>query len=292
VLGGTGMRGLHLYWRLGICIGFALLACLSVSTAAGAASEESIEAAEITLPEDLTKAEVRDLISRLSDDEVRALLISQLDKVASAESASASQVTFERSLANLYRRSTNMWAGIPELPHLASFIFERLTEGRTASYLWFVLLFIAAIFFGAGVVEWLFRRLFRRLGQLAHGGKVESTVDRLCVAGLHLVIDLAAIGVFTLTAVVIFFALYDDHEPTNTAISAIFWTIVFVRIIIAVSRFLLSPADSGSRLLPLNDETARHSHRRVVLIGVMLIGAIELMNLLRRYGLAEGRHWQ
>ncbi len=127
------MRGLHLDWRRGICVIFILLACLSISTAAGAVSEESIEAAEITLPEDLTKPEVRDLISRLSDDQVRALLISQMDKLASAESASVSEVSFEESLASLYRRSTIMWAAIPELPHLPSFIIEKLTEGRTAS---------------------------------------------------------------------------------------------------------------------------------------------------------------
>ena len=70
------MCGPHFDWRRGIYVVFILLACLSISTAAGAANEESIEAAEITLPEDLTKAEVRDLISRLSDDQVRALLIS------------------------------------------------------------------------------------------------------------------------------------------------------------------------------------------------------------------------
>ena len=156
------MCGLHLDWRRGICVVFALLACLSISTAAGAVSEESIEATEITLPEDLTKPEVRDLISRLSDDQVRALLISQLDKLASAESEAPNEETFKRSLANLYRRSAIMWAAIPELPHLPSFIVEKLTEGRTASYLWSVLLFMAAIFFGAGAVEWLFRRLFTR----------------------------------------------------------------------------------------------------------------------------------
>jgi small-conductance mechanosensitive channel len=255
---------------------------------AGAASEESVEAAEITLPEDLTKPEVRDLISRLSDDQVRALLISQLDKLASAESASASEVTFEESLANLYRRSAIMWVAIPELPHLASFIVEKLTEGRTSSYLWSVLLFVAAIFFGAGAVEWVFRRLFKRLGQIAQGGEIKSVVDRLWVAGLHLVIDLVAIGVFALTAVAIFFAFYERHEPTGIAISTVFWVIVYVRIIIAVSGFLLSPGDSGARLLPLDDETARHSHRRAVLIGVMLVGAIQLMNLLRKYELAEG----
>jgi len=47
------MRGLHLDWRRGICVILILLACLSISTVTGAASEESVEAAEITLPEDL-----------------------------------------------------------------------------------------------------------------------------------------------------------------------------------------------------------------------------------------------
>lgn len=44
-------------------------------------SSETAEA-PVEIPEDLTPQEVRDLIARLSDEEVREIVIKQLDKVA------------------------------------------------------------------------------------------------------------------------------------------------------------------------------------------------------------------
>ena len=283
------MRGLQLGdWRL---VAHVLVLCLAVvllPAVAGATSETSDAETEVSLPENLTQPEVRDLISRLSDDQVRALLISQLDKIAAAEKTGESKQTFEQALASLYRRSTVLWAAIPELPQLGPFVVSKLTEGQPSSRIWTVLLFLAVIFAGAAIVEWLFRRLFTRLGQLAHGGDIRTTVDRLCVAGLRLVIDLVAIGVFALAAVLIFFALYDGHDPTNIAISAIFWTVVSTRVILAVAKALFSPDEAEARLFPLDDETAKHAFRRTFLIGLLIIGVIELAEMLHRYGLSEG----
>ncbi len=265
-----------------------LFASLIWSIPATAANEEPGETAEVALPENLTKPEVRDLISRLSDDEVRALLISQLDKVAQSQNTSGQEKTLEENLANLYRRSTVMLAGIPELSSLGSFVVEKLTAGKPGSHFWWVLLFMAVIFIGAGFVEWLFRRLFTRLGQLAHGGEIETTVDRLCVAGLRMVIDLFAIGVFVLAAFCIYFALYDEHEATNALISAIFWGVVAFRLVLVLADALFSPEEEKSRLLPLDDAAAKHGYRRTLLITVLIVIAFQVGNLLIRYGLAEG----
>ncbi len=42
-------------------------------------------AAPVEIPEHLTQEQVRDLIARLSDDQVRELVISQLDKLAAGQ---------------------------------------------------------------------------------------------------------------------------------------------------------------------------------------------------------------
>jgi small-conductance mechanosensitive channel len=253
-----------------------------------AVAEEPGETAEVVLPENLTKPEVRDLISRLSDDEVRALLISQLDKVALSKDVSGRKKTLDERMADLYRRSTVLWAGLPELAGLGPFLVKKVTADKPSSHIWWVLLFMAVIFIGAGIIEWLFRRLFTRLGQLAHGGEIETTVDRLCVAGLRIVIDLFAIGVFVLAAFGIYFALYDEHEATNALIAAIFWGVVAFRLVLVVVDALLSPNEPESRLLPFDDMTAKHGYRRTMLIAVLIVIAFQAGNLLHSYGLADG----
>jgi small-conductance mechanosensitive channel len=274
--------------RFGMALVLLLAAGFVVPERAVAAGASDGQAPEIALPDDLSKPEVRDLISRLSDDQVRALLIRQLDNVAAAQAASNSGAGSMQGLKGLHQRLETMWVAFPEVPLFGNFIVEKLTAGRAPSHLWTVLLLMAAIFAGAGAVEWLFRRLFTRLGQLAHGGEVKSTVDRLCVAGLRIVMDLLAVGVFALAAIVIFFAVYDGHEPTHVAIASVFWAIVFMRIIIAVVRPLLSPDDSVSRLPPLDDKTAQHSFRRAIVVGAMIVVAVQLVSLLKQYGMAAG----
>jgi len=282
------MRGTHVGCRAVISALALVFLCLLGVMPSDAAGPSGDEVAEVTLPENLTKPEVRDLISRLSDDEVRALLISQLDKTAASQSISESGQTFEEAIASLYRRLDTMWAAIPELPYLGSSIVKKLTEGQPPSRIWTVLLFLAVIFVGAGTVEWLFRRLFTRLGQLAHGGEIETTFNQLCTVGLRLVIDLVAIGVFVVAAFLIYFAFYDDHELTNFAISAIFWTVVYTRIILAIAYALFAPDEPRSRLFPLDDETARHSFRRTALVGFLIVIAFQLGKLFHQHGLSEG----
>ncbi len=74
------------YWRLMPCLALVatILALLVVSSPAYSqlisGAEESV--APVELPENLTREEVRDLVARMSDDEVRELIISQLDKLA------------------------------------------------------------------------------------------------------------------------------------------------------------------------------------------------------------------
>ena len=161
------MRGLLRGCRPDLWAIVVILACVVFPPTGGSAGEVAGETAGVTLPEHLTKPEVRDLMSRLSDDQVRALLLEQLDKLAAAEAVAGNDdgaSAFATSLATLHRRLAGMWAALPELPYLGTFIIGKLTAERPGSYLWSVLLLMAIVFLGAGVVEWLFRRLFTHLG--------------------------------------------------------------------------------------------------------------------------------
>lgn len=273
---------------------FVLLLAVSVALPnLGVAAEKSQSGAmAIALPEPLTKPEVRELISRLSDDQVRALLIRQLDKAATeeAEAGAGARLAsrFDQRLQDLQHRLGLMWSSMPKVPLVGAFVIERLTAERSPSYLWRVLLYMAVIFLGAAVVEWLFRHLFKSFSQLVRGERRESTFDRINVAGLRMLTELLATGVFAVAAIVIFFALFDDHEPTRAAIATVFWAVILVRVLAALVGPLFSPRDPDSRLLPLEDKTAQRGFRRAIAVGVMIVVAWQLDSLLRQYELPEG----
>jgi small-conductance mechanosensitive channel len=269
-----------------------LMAILAALPSRGKAADENHDqASEIVLPEHLTKPEVRDLISRLSDDQVRELLIRQLDQLAAGEADSGVTASldgsFEQGLRDLYRRLDVIWSGILEVPSVGAFLIKKLTAERAPSYVWVVLLFLAVIFSGAGIVEWLFRRLFIRFSQLAHGGEVRTTLDRVCFAGLHMLTELLAIGVFAIASIVIFLAVFADHEPGLTVILAVFWIVIPVRVIAAVAGALLSPHDPDTRLLPLDDQTAQWGFRRIVAVGTIIVFVRQLIGLLIAYQVPE-----
>ena len=67
-----------------------LTALLSWPIAAG--TETAAE--PVAMPEPLTKSDVRNIISRLSDEEVRALFIQQLAKVAVTEMEADTSINF------------------------------------------------------------------------------------------------------------------------------------------------------------------------------------------------------
>ncbi len=70
--------------------GAGLMALALLATGAAFAAGSKDPSAKVpALPEPLTKESVRELVSRLSDDEVRKLLLDQLDRAAVAAPANA-----------------------------------------------------------------------------------------------------------------------------------------------------------------------------------------------------------
>ncbi len=255
------------------------------------ASEAGMEEVQpVVLPEHLTRGEVRNLLSHLSDDDVRQLLIQQLDKVADQEAAVAggSGETFPEQLEAMHNRLSLMVSAIGDFPFLGSFVVDRLAEGRSTSHIWTVLLFTAIIFAVGAAGEWLFRRLFTRMALHPKGDAPESLVNKLCILLMRAVIDVLGIAVFGLCATGTFFALYQDHGPTRTVITTLFWIVIYIRLANAGARFLLAPKVSALRLPPLSDEAARGVYKRVVvLVGILVVGVL-MGDFFDQLGVGEG----
>lgn len=247
------------------------------------------ETPPVALPEHLTRDEIGALLSRLTDEQVRQLLIQQLDKVAEQETASEParmMDTFEESLPALKSRLTLMASAIGDLPSIGPFLVNKLTQDNP-SRIWIILFYMALIFAGGFAGEWLFRRLFSR-GITHPRGERTSVLDRACVLGLRLLVDLLGIAVFALCALGVFFVFYQGYAPVRQAIGTLYWTIILIRVTSAIARFAVAPRAPALRLPPITDGAAVKLYQRIVWVSAAILIAVLFMDLLEEFGIEEG----
>jgi small-conductance mechanosensitive channel len=239
-------------------------------------------AAAVELPEDLTQDQVRELISRLSDEDARQLLIRQLDKVAAKDAAEQVEAaglvdSFEDALHLARARLSQVVTAIPRLPTVGPIIFGQLSEGRSSAFTLLVLLVKLVIFAAGGLVEWLFRRMFSQFGEHQGQAEAQGVVDKLCILSMRLIRDLMALAVFGLVVTGLFFVFYEGHEATRELFTAVLGVVMLIRLISIVGRFVLAPNAPSLRVPPIDDASAHKQHRRILLIAGVLIVGISFM---------------
>jgi moderate conductance mechanosensitive channel len=274
-----------LHWsRLGLLIGLLALLPLAALAAGQPGAENKAAPA---LPEPLTREAVRELMSRLSDAEVRELLLAQLDKVAAPEASEAAPPMAADLAGNVDHARSELGAVLraaPDLPATLGAAVARYSEGRTP----FHLLRVAALFVLVVGLAWVAERVVGRLlagvrGRLDHSPGDGLGVDTASVL-VRLVLDLLCLAVFVATVFAGFLALYEGHEATRALIVSALLAIVQVRLAILIARVLLAPHTPAQRLLPFDDTTARVLYRGLVTLA-WLYGFGDVLNFfLQRFG--------
>jgi small-conductance mechanosensitive channel len=274
-----------LHWsRLGLLIGLLALLPLAALAAGQPGAENKTAPA---LPEPLTRDAVRELVARLSDAEVRELLLAQLDKVAAPEAGEAAPPMAADLAGNVDHARGELGAVLraaPDLPATLSAAVARYSEGRSP----FHLLRVAALFALMVGLAWIAERAVGRLLAGVRGRLDHSPGDGLGVdAGsllIRLVLDLLCLAVFVATVFAGFLALYEGHEATRALIVSALLALVQVRLAILIARILLAPHTPAQRLLPFDDHTARVLYRGLVTLA-WLYGFGDVLNFfLQRFG--------
>ena len=254
-----------------------------------AAPAGSAEAAgAVALPDPLTREALRDLLARISDSEVRELLLRQLDQEIAARPAPDHDMMMsmvDSEAMALRERWRRMLAAVPELPSVPGLFLERLIGERSPSVvLWIGFGFALMMAVGA-LAEWLFCRLIGDVRRRLEAAYPEGLAAACGHLALRMAIELLGIVVFVAAAVGIFFALWQGHGPTRLTVLTYLGAIVAIRIGALVSRMLFAPHAPGLRLLPVDDATAWLLHRRVVAVIAFLVLAYLTIELLRGLGL-------
>ncbi len=256
-------------WRVTVflCLWTSALAAQSLVPSTGISTTEAAP----DLSEPLTETEAQALISRLSDSEVREILLEQLG-TKSAEAAAAEQVTFsEFTDTAIFGVGRSLADAVNKLP-LAGETFgrawgvfvERMGPGGFA----FAFLVLAIAVGAALAVELVFRRLIRNWVESREVSDEPGLRDTLMFLIKRLTGDVVAVFIFFVAANLIailaamligpIFLQSREQGMIVTEYMGPIWVnlIVLPRLAGAIGRFLLAPQRPEFRIVFTDDATA------------------------------------
>jgi small-conductance mechanosensitive channel len=267
----------------------ALLLGLVLAMPPPAAAQEAGdgEPLAVEIPENLTREEVRDLVAHLSDDQVRDLVITQLDKLAvSTQSESQANVYLARLKAGVrearesLRRSLNTRE--KPLQTLAANAWRQLTaDGTDGSRLLLQLLVLLAAGLGA---DRLARILLRRASAIAvESLSLSQKFDLACYRAAVGAMGIAAFAAGAMVAV----ELIAANPAARLLWHQVIWLIVIVRAVMLIVSQIVSPKSSSTRMVELSDAAAREAWIWSLALTLSLTVPRRVGSLAREFGATE-----
>lgn len=268
---------------------------LPLTAATGGADADS---AAPPIPEEMTKEAIDAMVARMSDDEVRAFLLHQMDAVAAETGAAQAKPPLSDRLAKLWSAVTSpSISAVKKLPVL----FERQGEAFALFAQKFgggsgVLTLFGLIAFVL-VVAYAVERVLR--AAINHRFKLEGEDDQDNQDGLWSAVkflfrrfmrEILGLIIFYVTIRLVGRPLLSPEQLSFAApfVTSMIW---MPRVAAAFSRFLLAPARADRRLVNVDDSTAGFLHRNVV--GIFLLSGFTLFivgfNARNGIGIGETR---
>jgi small-conductance mechanosensitive channel len=262
---------------------------------AGAKNSENV-----ALPEHLSAEKIDQIVAGLSDEQVRRLLINELkaqaQKEMPAEAKPKGIAGFIEKIKNLtallQARIEYIRSGGTAVPEELSGIYAFLGRGeRGTKTVPQVILSVAAVLAGALLIEWLFVLYTAAARRRITSSEPSGWIAKIGSLGSRGLLDLTAIIIFIIAAVILFFLFLDRTAGQRVLLAAYLAGLAFFQVAYLVLRFFLAPRTPALRFLPFSDEIALYLHHWLMALifvicfgnvtkGVMgLAGATELTQL-------------
>ena len=262
-------------------------------------TQEKSDKALPEIPEDLDKAKINEIMAGLSDDQVRRLLIHELELAAEAAASAKKQTTpkasgfarvaqiAERNINAFHKRLKDIRDGAVAVPE---FLPQAYADVRGRGGISSILLMFAGVFVllatGLGA-EWLFGRYAAAMRKgLAASPPSHWTVKLKRVLFCAL-IEFISLCVFSLATIVVFFLFFNLGASARLVFGLFLAVVLAVRGVGLLSRLLLAPRSPALRLLPLADSTAIHLYRWIMAFVLFLGASFLIRGLLELQGVSE-----
>lgn len=252
------------------------------------------EVSEVTLPDPLTPEAVRELVSRLSDAEVRQLLLQRLDAVARSaeEPVSGNQEglieLFGKWAVGVYMSVADAIARVPLIGEgLSTGINNFFKDRGWSGTLTFFGTLLAAIVTGL-VAEYIVSRLTTRWRlQVQQANEAQSLGEMLTKLGLRLILDLIGLIVFFMVIRAFVVNVIPDSDRELSLVFLINLVLI-PRLAMAFSRLLVAPNRPDLRMMHATDEWAEFFHRNQVGLGIAVGFAIFIIQFQALTGVPMG----
>ncbi|MGF1560790.1 MAG: mechanosensitive ion channel family protein [Geminicoccaceae bacterium] len=239
------------------------------------------------LPSDLSPAMVQALLARLSDQQVRDLLLSSLEaraQPAQADADTSSMISgAEAQIAQVRHHIATVLGATPQVFLVPGRIISIVQEDAPAS-VWLLVIGAMLLMAAAGAAfEWAARWLFRGYRKRIETYDADDVFGKLGLLLVRLILDWLCVIAAAVGALAVFFLLWQGHEPTRDLTITVLAIVIVSRLLAAFIRFLFAPARSDLRLYDLEDKPARFVNDRVRLFfvgGAIIVLFCDLLLLL------------
>lgn len=285
-----------------IFILFLAIGCFLLNEPAQAASTKEGEVPEVSL-EGVAPDQVDALLAKLSDEQVRSLLITELQKDAAAQLPADEEATgavgeigewlhvmdSDREMEIVLQlRRAGRHARM--MPTDLSWVMLQMGEDSTVSSARKNIIMVLLIIFGGFLVELLFRRVTRglRQGFKEHAIPDMKGVLRFGVAVVHELPAIVHLFIFSCATILLFYATpLNSLPPVSYLFMALLIMVVLIRLLASLSRLVCSPDLSALRLLPVDDAGAARLHRNILIIVSYTVVCLAFLALIKEVGIQE-----
>ena len=210
-------------------------------------------------------------IARLSDEEVRRLLLEKLQTTTSGNrpdvlfNPAVVAVRFQRNFAKVKERGGKIVAAFAEFSSLPGRWWAKMTDGRDGrAFGWFFLVFIISTAIGL-IAAVLIKRWLRNTATRSLGRHPSNTLSLATQAVGGLGVELAAVLVAGVTSTAVFFLSGIDDSRDRTFFFFLLAATLIVMATVGLSRVVLSPKNQALRIPMYTDKEARRLHGSIML---------------------------
>ncbi|MFY2824553.1 mechanosensitive ion channel family protein [Ruegeria sp. MALMAid1280] len=248
--------------------------------------------AAVSIPEDLTPEQVDDMVARMSDDQVRSILLERLDAVAEQNAAAAEEredpiTEINEIWAEMVASWTHVVVTIPNIfsaqAHAADNFITNF-GGNGALLLVGLVLSVLVVGFIAEKLFGLLTRKWHAKADIGDENDLWGAVRYLFVRFCH---EIAGLVVFYVVIRAVGRGLL-THEQITYAAPFVFYLIWIPRLGAAASRFILAPNKPEYRLVNTDDHWAKYLYRNLIGLLILIGFTLFLLHFNRLNGITDG----